>query len=258
MSISMNKSPAFQFYPNDWLSSPSIMMMTPAEEGAYIRLLSICWMNNGLPDDDEQLAQLSRLGNDWEKSKKKILSCFVKRRTKLVNKRQEKERKKQKLWTLKSRQGGISSGKSRKTKGLQQEEPLKGGCEMVDDCLQPNGNTSSSTPTPISTPTPSTINWVCNNKENSHKPLVLGLRITEFIEESFKPFNAREQTTFRNISVHLAEYADEKYSDSPMRFLLELKEWVKSSKLPNIKRPKSMFVAICKKKTGFQSQKKIL
>ena len=39
----MGKSPAFQFYPNDWLSSPRITMMSPAEEGAYIRLLCYDW-----------------------------------------------------------------------------------------------------------------------------------------------------------------------------------------------------------------------
>ena len=39
----MGRPPAFQFYPNDWLSSPTILLMTPAQEGAYIRLLCYCW-----------------------------------------------------------------------------------------------------------------------------------------------------------------------------------------------------------------------
>jgi hypothetical protein len=36
------KRPAFQFYPSDWLASMAIMLMTPAEEGAYVRLLCHC------------------------------------------------------------------------------------------------------------------------------------------------------------------------------------------------------------------------
>lgn len=61
------KSPAFQMYPADWLGSLDIMTMTPAEEGAYFRLLCIAWLQDdcGLPDDDSILAHLSRLGDGW-------------------------------------------------------------------------------------------------------------------------------------------------------------------------------------------------
>lgn len=43
------------------------MLMTPAEEGAYIRLLAISWGSDGcsLPNDDNALSSLSRLGADW-------------------------------------------------------------------------------------------------------------------------------------------------------------------------------------------------
>ena len=139
------KSPAFQFYPNDWLSSPKIMLMTPAEEGAYIRLLSICWMNGGLPDDDDELAKLSRLGDDWLKGgSEKIRKCFTKRRGKLINQRLEKEKKKQRAWTEKSRQGGVQSGKARQQKSLKKKAPSKGGSKMVATKDEPKGNTSSS------------------------------------------------------------------------------------------------------------------
>jgi uncharacterized protein YdaU (DUF1376 family) len=63
----MKRLPAFQFYPQDWLSSASISLMTPAEEGAYIRLLALAWLEPdcGLPDDDAVLARLSRLKGAW-------------------------------------------------------------------------------------------------------------------------------------------------------------------------------------------------
>ena len=36
------KDPAFPFYAADWLSSDLLALATPAEEGAYIRLLAYC------------------------------------------------------------------------------------------------------------------------------------------------------------------------------------------------------------------------
>ena len=72
------KSPAFQFYPADWLSSTAISLMTPAEEGAYLRLLCHAWMDPmcSLPDDDAQLAILSRLGPHWKHASLKIRAKF--------------------------------------------------------------------------------------------------------------------------------------------------------------------------------------
>jgi uncharacterized protein YdaU (DUF1376 family) len=91
----MNKSPAFQFYPNNWLSSPSVMLMSPSEEGAYIRLLAYSW-ESGLPDDDNQLAILSRLGNAWHEGSGEILrKCFIKVEGRLWNERLLLEKRKQ-------------------------------------------------------------------------------------------------------------------------------------------------------------------
>lgn len=52
------KLPAFQFYPRDWLASPSVMMMTLAEQGAYMRLLSFQWLNGSIPDNDDDRARI--------------------------------------------------------------------------------------------------------------------------------------------------------------------------------------------------------
>lgn len=77
----MNRLPAFLFYPGDWLSSTKIALMSPAEEGAYIRLLAHCWgdPNCSLPDDDDQLAELSRLRKAWFRgSSIRLRNCFEK------------------------------------------------------------------------------------------------------------------------------------------------------------------------------------
>lgn len=143
----MSKSPAFQFYVNDWLSSPKIMLMTPAEEGAYIRLLCYAWSDPdcSLPDDDEELSALSRLGEGWFKGgSSKVRKCFEPHPEipgRLVNQRLLEEREKQEEWREKSRAGGIKSGESRRSKPTKRTKPpLKGGSQMVE----PNTNSSSS------------------------------------------------------------------------------------------------------------------
>lgn len=59
----------FPVMPGDWLAGEATSAMTPAQEGAFFRLLCRQWMSKGvpcsLPNDDAQLAHLSRLGADW-------------------------------------------------------------------------------------------------------------------------------------------------------------------------------------------------
>jgi len=137
----MNKPPAFQFYPGDWLSSTKISLMTPTEEGAYIRLLCHAWADPqcSLPNDDQILATLSRLGEGWfGESGSKIKGCFKVKGNRLINERLKNEREKQKRWREKSVLGGIQSGKSRKDKALK----LKGGSDLVLAKDKPKGNSS--------------------------------------------------------------------------------------------------------------------
>jgi len=75
----VERDPYFQFFPADWLLSPSIGDMCPAQEGAYIRLLAWCWRDPdcGIPDDDASLAKRSRLGDDWATLGKAVREMFV-------------------------------------------------------------------------------------------------------------------------------------------------------------------------------------
>jgi uncharacterized protein YdaU (DUF1376 family) len=52
-----NKSPAFQFYAENFLNGTADM--TASEVGSYIRLLCHQWHKGGLPNDDKRLMQLS-------------------------------------------------------------------------------------------------------------------------------------------------------------------------------------------------------
>jgi uncharacterized protein YdaU (DUF1376 family) len=64
---------------SDWISSNRITVMTPAQEGGYLRLLLCAWSEPGcaLPDDAETLAELSRLRGDWPTLGVKVRACFV-------------------------------------------------------------------------------------------------------------------------------------------------------------------------------------
>jgi uncharacterized protein YdaU (DUF1376 family) len=135
----MTKSPAFQFYPNDWLSSARIATMTAEQEGAYIRLLCYCW-NSGdcsIPNDEDVLLSLSRLKN--KDDLRVVAKCFNQHptdATKLVHERLISEHEKQQKWREKSRDGGKKSAAKR----IEKQEHLKGGSRVV----QPKVNSSSS------------------------------------------------------------------------------------------------------------------
>jgi uncharacterized protein YdaU (DUF1376 family) len=135
----MNRAPAFQFYAKDWLSSKKIVTMTLEEEGAYIHLLAHCWDSPDctMPDDDSELAQLSRMGERWFNGGSTTLrKCFVphpRKPQRLTNLRLLEEFRKYTRWVQKSREGGIRSGETRR-------KQVKGGSTVVE----PKGNSSSS------------------------------------------------------------------------------------------------------------------
>jgi uncharacterized protein YdaU (DUF1376 family) len=137
------RSPAFQFYPGEWLSSTKVAMMNLAEQGAYLRLLCHEWADPHctLPDDDEQLAVLSGLGEGWfNGGSVKIRACFQKhpkRPLRIFNVRLRLERRKQEAWRRKSREGGVRSGESRRNKP-------KGGSSLVESVANQKATLQSS------------------------------------------------------------------------------------------------------------------
>ena len=132
-------SPAFQFYPNDWLASTNINLMTPAEEGAYIRLLAYMWNDPDctLPNNIDELIRLSRLNEKDRGDIRVVIKCLQPFPNhpieKLYNERLFLERKKQEEWSKKSSEGGKKGAKSRWGKG---KKGYKGGYKMVKPWLQ--------------------------------------------------------------------------------------------------------------------------
>lgn len=91
-------SPAFQFYPKDFMSSSKVLRMSNTEVGIYTKLLCVCWLDNGLPTDLTALARIAgmplrQFGRAW--SMGPLRECFHERGGLLYNDRLDRERKAQ-------------------------------------------------------------------------------------------------------------------------------------------------------------------
>lgn len=142
-------SPAFSFYPKDWLADGPVRELSYEQKGVYADLLSIYWLEGGLPADTARLARLvgmpakkfSRLWPDIER-------CFRIEGDRIVQKRLEEEKAKQLAFRQRQAVKGAKGGKSkhinkdrkpRLTRGLPRAKP--------DDTLP------SPSPSPFPTPT---------------------------------------------------------------------------------------------------------
>src|SRR3954447_2406595 len=92
------KSPAFQWYPRDHIADPLVAVMTLEQEGAYRRLLDMCWLEGGLPAEMAVLWQVAKAPNRarfeediWPVVQQK----FYLRDGRFQHKRLDQERKKQ-------------------------------------------------------------------------------------------------------------------------------------------------------------------
>lgn len=116
--MAKQKSPAFQRYPKDYLGDELVMRMTLEEEGAYNRLMDFAWLEGSIPADMRGLAalcknvSLKKMTAIWE-----TIGCKFAAHPdlpgRLIHKRLERERDKQKVWSEKSREGGKRSAEKR-------------------------------------------------------------------------------------------------------------------------------------------------
>lgn len=115
--MAREKSPAFQFYPRDFLMDEQVRLMTHTERGIYITLLCLCWCEGSLPSDIGQLARLvdvpiARFGKLWEGT---LSGCFFADARfedgRLRNKRLELEREKQESFRRRQSDNGSKGGR---------------------------------------------------------------------------------------------------------------------------------------------------
>lgn len=75
----MSKSPAFQFYPKQWLGDNNVILMDWDARAMHLHLMCIAWQMEipcTLPDDDEILQKFVGNPNGWERLKKQIFRAW--------------------------------------------------------------------------------------------------------------------------------------------------------------------------------------
>jgi uncharacterized protein YdaU (DUF1376 family) len=91
------KAPAFQFYARDFLADQEQALMSLQEAGAYIRLMSHCWLKGTLPSSTVDLARLcGATTGQMTKMRPALARCFTETTDgRWTHPRLDKERKKQ-------------------------------------------------------------------------------------------------------------------------------------------------------------------
>lgn len=141
----MKSSPAFQFYPGDYLRSQRVQLLSLEEEGAYIRLISYCWLHGSIPADPDALVRLIGKGGSRVVAET-VAKMFQLGPTSdtLIHDRLEAERSKQEVWRSKSAEGGRKSAETRALRAKNRKGGTKGGSTTVptkdQPPAQPNGN----------------------------------------------------------------------------------------------------------------------
>jgi uncharacterized protein YdaU (DUF1376 family) len=93
----MSNSPAFQFYPREWLSDFEIRALSDTQKGFFMDLMCHCWEVDGLPNDTKKMAAAMQRSHSsflklWSSG---VSSLFTESSNKLTLKMLEREKVKQ-------------------------------------------------------------------------------------------------------------------------------------------------------------------
>jgi len=118
------KSPAFQFYAQDFLTG--VMYLTNEEIGIYIKMLSKQWTDGKIPKKRLRLL----VGLDWENFSEELKEKFEDKGEHVINRRLEQERDKKEAFIEKQRKNGSKGGRPKKNKPKEnpnesQKKPLE-------------------------------------------------------------------------------------------------------------------------------------
>jgi uncharacterized protein YdaU (DUF1376 family) len=143
-----SKAPAFQFYPQDYLSSSRVAEMTLEEEGVYIRLLCYCWSCGSIPADPERCAKLAGKGCSVETATS-VQRAFNEHPTdgqRLVHDRLEIERERQQIRRDQASEAGKKSAEKRtkQAENTAKHADSNGRSTVVQRKVNPSSSSSSS------------------------------------------------------------------------------------------------------------------
>ena len=138
----MCKLPHFPLYPQDFLGSNRVELLSNEELGAYFRLICRAWTDApaaSLPDDDHVLAVYARCQPDrWPVLKPRVMPFFTLRNSRYWHERLKKEHE----TAMAKVRAGQASGESRRNKTR---------TEVEQTSEQPSGYGSGSSSPPSST-----------------------------------------------------------------------------------------------------------
>jgi uncharacterized protein YdaU (DUF1376 family) len=136
----VKKSPAFQWYPRDYMSDALVVSMTLEQEGAYRRLMDVCWLEGGLPTSIDELWRLAKAPSRDRFAKfiwPLVGRKFQPRKGKLQHKRLDRER---------AKQAKTRKARTLAANGRWEKERSKRDANASDlQCLTSSSSTSSST-----------------------------------------------------------------------------------------------------------------
>ena len=139
------KSPAFQFYPADYLSDMNTIAFTAEQDGHYIRLLCICWLEGEIPFDMDKIRSLLKGSSTIsDETLNPVLQCFKlnEKKNVIFHPRLLKEKKKQSDWAKKCSAGGKASGRTRR--GLNGSKGSSSVVELNSNTMSSSSSSSSS------------------------------------------------------------------------------------------------------------------
>jgi uncharacterized protein YdaU (DUF1376 family) len=146
--VAVERSPAFQFYPRDFLTDSHVIAMALPERGAYITLLCLAWMEGSLPVDHAALAKLCSVPiKAFERLWPALRPCFTVVEGRLVQPRIERERCKQAAYReAQAAAGKASAAKRWGNAPIDRLQPKRNGAitEGVTESKSSSSSSSSS------------------------------------------------------------------------------------------------------------------
>ena len=205
-------TPAFQFYPSDFLSDENVCLMSNQEVGCYIKLICFCWKQGSIPNDTKSIAKLCGETEQvmfelWPN----ISSCFKSTGNgRVMQPRLGRERKKQKEWRKKSVAGGKKSAILRAAKTAIDGEQAGVVEPKGNRTVEPKGNSSS-----ISISSSIETKEKTSKKKRAFSPPALSEVIAFFKENGYTEEGATEAYKY---------YGDNDWHDSKGKPVLAWKQ----------------------------------
>lgn len=142
-----SKSPAFQFYPKDFLTDENVRVMSLQERGAYITLICLCWLEGTLPRDQGRLSRLCGVPlTTFRKLWPALDICFrahPELADRLIHPRLERERQTQTVFRRRQSDNGKRGGRPRNP---EEPKPLSGLSQTEAKKSSPISSLPSSSP----------------------------------------------------------------------------------------------------------------